>query len=75
MVSSVDCQTAKISKYIDYMLRPYLKEFRSYFKDSTYFIRKINNFERIPENSILATMDVRSLYTNIPNNEDIKDNC
>ena len=36
------------------------------------FIRKINNLERIPENSILVTMDIRSLYTSIPNNEGIK---
>ena len=36
------------------------------------FIRKINNLERIPENSILVTMDMHSLYTSIPNNEGIK---
>ena len=37
-----------------------------------YFIQKINNFERTTENSILVTMDVLSLYTNIPNSESIK---
>ena len=28
--------------------------------------------EKIPDNSILVTMDVRSLYTNIPNKEGIE---
>ena len=72
VVSFVDCHTKKLSKYIDHVLQPYVKELRSYVKDSTDFIRKINNLERIPKNSILVTLDVRSLYTNIPNNEGIK---
>ena len=39
-------------------------------KDTNNFINKINNFS-VPVNSILVTMDVRSLYTGIPNNEGI----
>ena len=64
VVSSIDCHTTKISKYIDNQLQPHVKELKSYVKDSTDFIRKIN--------SILVTMDVRSLYTNIPNKEGIE---
>ena len=55
------------------MLQPHVKELRSYVKDSTDFIRKINNLVRIPENSIFVTMDVSSFYTNIPSNEGIRD--
>ena len=51
---------------------PHEKELKSYVKDSTDFIRKINCMEKIPDNSILVTMDVRSLYTNIPNKEGIE---
>ena len=72
VVSSIDCHTAKISKYIDNQLQPHVKELKSYVKDSTAFIRKINSMEKIPDNSILVTMDVRSLYTNIPNKEGIE---
>ena len=33
---------------------------------------KNNQIEEIPECSLLVTLDVKSLYTNIPNNEVIK---
>ena len=72
MVSSINCHATKISKYIDNQLQPHVKELKSYVKDSTDFIRKINSMEKIPDNSIFVTMDVRSLYTHIPNKEGIK---
>ena len=34
--------------------------------------KKINNLGKIPENSVLVTMHVRSLYTNIPHEKPIK---
>ena len=72
MVSSIDCHTTKISKYIDNKLQPYVKELKSYVKDSIDFIWKINSMEKNPDNSTLVTMDVRSLYTNIPNKEGVE---
>ena len=71
VVSSIDCHTTKISKYIDNQLQPHVKELKSYVKDSD-FIRKINGMEKIPDSSIFLTMDVQSLYTNIPNKEGIE---
>ena len=50
----------------------YVRDLKSYVKDYTDFIRKINGMENIPDNSILVTMDVRSLYTNISNKERIE---
>ena len=72
VVNSIDCHTTKISKYIDNHLQPHVKELKSYVKDSTDSIRKANSMEKIPDNSIVLTMDVRSLYTNIPNKEGIE---
>ena len=63
--------SSMISKYIDNQFQPHVKELRSYVKDSTDFIRKINSMEKIPDNKILLTMDVRSLYANIPNKKGI----
>ena len=38
----------------------------------TDFIREINNMEKIPDNNILVALDVRFLYTNIPNKNRIE---
>ena len=72
VISSVNCHTSNISQYIDYELQPHVKELKSYVKDSTDFIQKIDKVSNISENNILVTMDVRSLYTNIPHEEGIK---
>ena len=47
-----------------------MRKIASYIKDTNDFINKINNFT-IPPNSLLVTMDVKSLYTSICNNEKI----
>ena len=72
VVSSVNCHTYNISKYVEYHLQPIVKEMLSYVKDTKDFIKKLNQVEEIPEGSLLVTLDVKSLYTNIPNNEGIK---
>ena len=66
VVSSINCHTANISKYVDYHLQPIVKQIPSYVKDTNDFINKINAVKSVPKNSYLITMDVRSLYTNIP---------
>ena len=48
-----------------------MKQIPSYVKDTNDFINKINAVKSVPKNSYLVTMDVRSLYTNIPNAEGI----
>ena len=68
-VSSINCHTANISKYVDYHLQPIVKQIPSYVKDTDNFINKINAVKSVPKNSYLVTMDVRSLYTNTPNAE------
>ena len=72
VVSSIDCHTTKISKYINYQLQPHVKELKLHVKDSTDFIWKTNSMQNIPDSSILVSMDVRSWYTNIPNKKIIQ---
>ena len=70
VVSSVGCHTERISAYVDHHLQPFNKELESYVKDTTDFVKKIQALPAEPnENRILVTMDVKSLYTNIPNTE------
>ena len=72
VVSSVNCHTANISKYVDYHLQPIVKEIPSYVKDTQDFLKKLEKVKDIPLESLLVTLVVKSLYTNIPNNEGIK---
>ena len=42
-------------------------------KDTNHFLQTIFNLDTpLPPNTILATIDVKSLYTNIPHDEGIK---
>ena len=68
----MNCHTTKHSKYVDYHLQPIVKEIPSYVKDTKDFLKKLEKLKDIPQESLLVTLDVKSLYTNIPNNEGIK---
>ena len=71
VISSVNCHTSKISEYVDYHLQPIVREIRSYVKDTSEFLRKISAVEFVPDN-YLVSLDVKSIYTNIPSAEVIK---
>ena len=73
VVSSIDCHTSKISEFVDHHLQPLVQQTESYVKDTNDFLNKIDSCSgNIDENTILVTMDVKSLYTNIPNDEGIR---
>ena len=72
VISSVNCHTSKISEYVDYNLQPIVREIPSYVKDTSDFLRKINAIEFVSDNSYLVSLDIKSLYTSIPNVEGIK---
>ena len=42
---------------------------KSYIKNTTHFLNKLAEIKRLPDDAILATTDISSLYTNIPHNE------
>ena len=71
VISSINCHTANISKFVDYHLQDHVTKLPSYLKDTTDFINKTKDLQ-VPPNTILATLDVCSLYTNIPNKEGIE---
>ena len=61
--------TEKISEWVDDQLQPLVKELPSYIQDDNDFLRKIDNINEthnLPQDTLLVTWDVKSLYTNIP---------
>jgi len=71
IVSANNSPTEKISQLADHFLQPIVQNIKSYVKDTTDFVNKIENIPNLPVDTILATIDVTSLYTNIPNDEGI----
>ena len=69
IVSANSCPTENISAFIDMFLNPLVKNSDHYIKDTTDFVRKIKEIGKVEPNTILGSLDVSSLYTNIPNNE------
>ena len=43
-----------------------VKDIPSYIKDTTDFLYKIQSLGQLPDDTLLVTLDVSSLYTNIP---------
>ena len=72
IVSSCGAPTEKISQFVDYHLCPLVENLPSFIKDTTSFITKLQSLNNIPEGTLLVTLDVSSLYTNIPHQEGIE---
>ena len=73
LVSSIDSPTSKISEYVDFHLQPHTDTILSHIKDTKDFLNELDKVPTVKsQNSYLVTLDVRSLYTNIPNDEGIE---
>ena len=73
IVSANGCPTEKISQLVDHFLTPpTTKYIRSYVRDTTDFLQKLDQLGELPPNCQVVTMDVTSLYTNIPNDEGLR---
>ena len=69
--SSINHPTSNISKFIDEHIKSYVPKTNSYVRDTQHFISRLKQLGKIPDNALLVTLDVSSLYTNIPNHEGI----
>ena len=60
-----------MSAFVDRELQPLLANIPSYIEEYTDFMNKLSRFNNIPDNTILVTLDVTALYSNIPHNDGI----
>ena len=60
------------SQYVHYRLQGTVKQIPTYVKDTSDFISKLKVVVTVPDNSCLVSLDVKSLYRNIPDSEVIK---
>ena len=68
VVSSFDCQTSILFKFVD----RYADDIPPSVKNTKDFINKLANVTDTSKDSILVILDVRALYTNILNHEGIE---
>ena len=71
-VSATSHPTEHISQFVDTHLNPLVPKLPPYIEDTTHFLRKLDDLKELPPGSLLVTLDVSSLYTNIPHEERIK---
>ena len=65
IISGCDGRTERISAFVDHLIQPIAQKQASYLKDTTDFLNVIEK-TKLPKSTILVSIDVTSLYTNIP---------
>ena len=71
IISGCDGPTERISSFVDTLLQRIAQKQQSFIKDTTDFITFIEKI-KLGKDTILVSMDVCSLYTNIPQEEGTK---
>ncbi|CAJ0966566.1 unnamed protein product [Ranitomeya imitator] len=66
IISCVGTLTEQVSGWVEGILKPLVKDTPSYMQDTTDLLNKLSAIGPLPKGTILATMDVQSLYSNIP---------
>ena len=71
IVSDVSSESHNIALFIEYHLAPFSSLHKSYVKNTYDFLHKLSKVKALPT-SLLISMDVDSLYTNIDNDMGLK---
>jgi hypothetical protein len=70
IVAGYGSPTERISSYVDEVLQPIVKTLNSHVKNTNHFIERLNDIPQpLSEDVILVSIDVQSLYTNIPHDQ------
>ena len=64
IISDCSSESYNVSEYIDHFLQPLASKHDSYLKDTSDFLNKLKQV-KIGKDSLIVTMDVASMYTNI----------
>ena len=70
IVAGPACETHRLSNLIDILLKPFIEKVESYVRDDIDFLKYIP--DNVPQNTLLVSFDVVSLYTNISHELGIK---
>ena len=71
IASVCDGATDHLSSYITYFIQPLANNLPSHIKDTKHFLNLIEKCPPLPNDALLVTADITSLYTNIPHDNGI----
>ena len=71
IISDCSSESYNVSEYIDHFLQPLASKHDSYLKDTSDFLNKLKQV-KANQNSLIVTMDVESMYTNIDHDSGLK---
>ncbi|KAJ1160350.1 hypothetical protein NDU88_000852 [Pleurodeles waltl] len=66
IVSGIGSALEPLSKFVDFFLQPIVKRIPTYLKDTTHVLLLLESIAFDKSKELLITLDVESLYTNIP---------
>ena len=69
VISNCGFYNENISSFLDFHLQPLAQKVKSYIKDTNHFLRKFKELGQLPEGTILCTIDIVGLLSNIPHDE------
>ena len=70
IVTGPACETHRLSNLIDILIKPFISKIQSYVRDDIDFLKYVPKI--VPQNTLLVSFDVVSLYTNISHDLGIK---
>ena len=71
VIADVDSINSNVARLLDFFLQPLVQRLPSFVLDTQHLIGILRSFH-LSDSAILATLDVRSLYTNVPIEEGIR---
>ncbi len=71
IVSQINAPTCMVNEVVDKLLTVAEKSIQNLFQDTTAFLNLIERHKNVKPNTLLITMDVSALYTNIPHEEGV----
>ena len=72
IVSTVNCPTSLISKFVDSICQPLLRETSSYLKDTNHTLSLLQDFRFSGRKRIIVTGDISNLYTVIDHGKGLR---
>ena len=72
IISNNNTLIKHLSHFVETLLKPYEQAANSFIQHTTDFLNKLKKIKTVPQNTILAILDISSLYTNITHNNRLK---